>query len=646
MFKKNTNKILATALCTAVMAAFYGAPVMAAEQIIGEKDAFQINVADSEGKAGDSYFKVWNSDGSIMLDIVNTASQKVFSVDTLKGTASVGPYVELSQYGISLYKEEEHNILSNTISLSALDGRIKASAFNGVTLESSSGNIVVGGIDITDIKGEVDRITPIVDSLGQPGSGEGTNTGGIKRDLQTSTTTIEGGVGFNKNGGMTGVTSINDVAFDVSDVGKITLGNNAYDLAGFKTSIEDLTTRVDNLEKTGITGGDNVTVTPPDTTGGAGGTGNNDYVVSLDKEIEVDKITAGEGTIGNVTMAEGNITATGNVSGKTGNIGGVTMEDGKVTATRDVVAGGVSLKGVNDRVGAVGKDVDTIKTDVAELETDVGTIKTDVGTIKTDVDTIKTGFENLGTSVNKLEQSVAGLDSRINRVDDKVNKVGAGAAALAALHPLDFDPDDKLTFAAGVGHYEGETAAALGAFYRPDEKVMFSLGGTVGNGDEMINAGISFALDRTSNVNNSKVAMAKEIVDLKEQVAQLTAVVNQMAALNGMANKQVEMFPDVPENHWAYAYLEKLAQAGIIEGYPDGNFSGDRSMTRYEFATMLCRALEKGIVLDQRVAGEFAAELNRISVDRISGEDNEADKVERVRVVKAAERDNYGSKIK
>lgn len=235
-------------------------------------------------------------------------------------------------------------------------------------------------------------------------------------------------------------------------------------------------------------------------------------------------------------------------------------------------------------------------------------------------------------------------NQNIDKLGGRLDKVGAGAAALAALHPLDFDPDDKLQFSAGVGNYKGETAAALGAFYRPTEKVMFSVAGTMGNGENMVNAGVTFALDRKNNVSNSRVAMAHEIQDLRDQVAALTALVSQIA---GKGNPLLDtvMFPDVPENHWAYDYVESLQKRGIIEGYPDGNFGGDRSMTRYEYAAMLYRALEKGFPVDGRLLKEFEAELGRIRIDRIKGTDADANKVERVRVNDYEDRDDYGSKL-
>ena len=252
------------------------------------------------------------------------------------------------------------------------------------------------------------------------------------------------------------------------------------------------------------------------------------------------------------------------------------------------------------------------------------------------------------TNRNMIEQQgdqINNLNNNVNRLGSRVDKVGAGAAALAALHPTDFDPDTKLSFAAGVGNYKGETAGSIGAFYRPNEKVMLSMGGTVGNGENMVNMGISFALDRTNRVNDSKVAMAKELVDLRKQVADLTVLVMQNNT-KGYSNIDVNrLFPDVAENHWAYEYITSLAKQGIIEGYPDGNFAGDRLMTRYEFAALLYRAMQKGANVDSKLISEFEAELGRIRVDRIQGNDTDTDKIERVRVNTDKNRDHYGSEV-
>ena len=262
-------------------------------------------------------------------------------------------------------------------------------------------------------------------------------------------------------------------------------------------------------------------------------------------------------------------------------------------------------------------------------------------------DTDAVNVAQLKAATEGVENQVVSNTNRINQLGSRVNKVGAGAAALAALHPMDFDPDDKWSFAAGMGNYAGQNAAAIGAFYRPDEKVMFSVGGTVGNGENMVNAGISFALDRTNHVSNSRTALAREVIDLRGQLAVMGAKMAKMEKAFGMLDEtKTKLFPDIPANHWAYEYIAKLAGNGYIKGYPDGNFGGDRLMTRYEFAAMLYRAIENGAALEEKIIKEFEPELGRIRVDRISGEDGDRDKIERVRVNDTkGERDHYGNKI-
>lgn len=241
----------------------------------------------------------------------------------------------------------------------------------------------------------------------------------------------------------------------------------------------------------------------------------------------------------------------------------------------------------------------------------------------------------LDKQVGANTTNITKLGNSIDAMGDRVNRVGAGAAALAALHPLDFDPDDKWDFAAGYGNYKGANAAAIGAYYRPNEDTMFSVGGSFGGGENMVNAGISVKLGQGNHVSTSKVAMAKDMLAMQKRMAEMEAQMAKMqgfiGALTGM-DTQAAMFPDVPENHWAYEYVKGLCEKGIIEGYPDGNFNGNRSMTRYEFAAMLYRALAKGVNLDARAVKEFAPELGRIRVDVISQNKEGQPVIERVRV--------------
>ena len=267
-----------------------------------------------------------------------------------------------------------------------------------------------------------------------------------------------------------------------------------------------------------------------------------------------------------------------------------------------------------------------------------------------------------GGQLWKTNQTINNIGGAVNELGDRMDRVGAGAAALAALHPLDFDPDDKWDVAAGYGNYKDAHAVSVGAFYRPNEDTMFSVGGSFGGGENMVNAGVSVKLGQGNLVSTSRVALAKEVEDLKAIVKAQSAEIKAMrgAMQSGTSVMKDVNFPDVPKDHWAYSYVKSLADRGLLEGYPDGEFKGDRSMTRYEFAAIIYRALQNGAPIDSDMAkaiGEFDPEINRIKdldrtrVDRISGKDNDRHKVERVRVnnesnkEKGDYRDVYGSHI-
>ena len=257
-----------------------------------------------------------------------------------------------------------------------------------------------------------------------------------------------------------------------------------------------------------------------------------------------------------------------------------------------------------------------------------------------------------------INNNITNLNNRVGNVEKRVNKVGAGSAALAALHPLDFNPDDKWTIAAGYGHYHNANSAALGAFYRPNEDTMFSVGGTVGTGETQLNAGVSIRLGKRSPESRSRVAMGREIAELNARLQDMENKYNNLLQIltpHAIDPSKTAEFPDVPRNHWAYQYISQLAGNGILVGYPDGTFKGDVKMTRYEFATMLYRALQNGAPIDdnmKRAMDEFGPELqnirlNHFRVDRISGADNDRHKTERVRVNNEPknQRDVYGSRI-
>lgn len=320
--------------------------------------------------------------------------------------------------------------------------------------------------------------------------------------------------------------------------------------------------------------------------------GGKDYKVSLNKDLNLSSVTTGD------TKMDTN---------------GVTVKD--VSLTKDGLSIGnktyVSDKGLNANDQKV---TNVAAGDISEKSTDAVN----------------------GSQLFATNQQVVQNAQSISKLGNRINKVGAGAAALAALHPLDFDPDDKWDFAAGYGNYNGENAAAIGAYYRPNEDTMFSVGGSFGNGENMVNAGVSLKLGQGNHVSTSKVAMAKEIKDLRKEMEGLKSALLDANAGKKLDTSKLQLFPDVPKNHWAYEYVSTLKGNGVLTGYPDGEFKGDRPMTRYEFATMLYKAMLEGATLSDKILKEFAPELERFTVDTVHQDKDGKPTVERVRTVKAA----------
>ena len=306
--------------------------------------------------------------------------------------------------------------------------------------------------------------------------------------------------------------------------------------------------------------------------------------VKLNENIKVESVTANSVTVGDTSISTN----------------GLTIKDGPSITKTGIDGGKQKVTGV-----AAG--------DISEKSTDAVN----------------------GSQLFATNQQVAQNAQSISKLGNRINKVGAGAAALAALHPLDFDPDDKWDFAAGYGNYNGENAAAIGAYYRPNEDTMFSVGGSFGNGENMVNAGVSLKLGQGNHVSTSKVAMAKEIKDLRKELEGLKSALLDVNAGKKVDTSKLQLFPDVPKNHWAYEYVSTLKGNGVLTGYPDGEFKGDRPMTRYEFATMLYKAMLEGATLSDKILKEFAPELERFTVDTVHQDKDGKPTVERVRTVKA-----------
>ena len=338
------------------------------------------------------------------------------------------------------------------------------------------------------------------------------------------------------------------------------------------------------------------------------------------------------------------------------------------------------LQGLNtvnaNTVNATNVNATTVKTGDSSLTNNGLTIEN--GTAGKPVSVTKDGLDNGGNkivnvapgevSANSTDavngSQLYGLSGRVSKLGTQINRVGASAAALAGLHPLDFDPDDKWDFAASYGNYKGTNAVAIGAYYRPNEDTMVSVGGSFSGGENMLNVGVSWKFSQNNTVSRSRVSVAKDVLGLKQQVEMLTkkleAYESGHAPVPGNGSRHAMVFPDVPENHWAYQYVKALGERGYLQGYPDGEFKGDRTLTRYEYAAIIYRALQNGAPADGNMArsvDEFGSELesirniDRFRVDRVSGGDNDRNKVERVRINDKDDvdqndyRDNYGSRI-
>ena len=463
---------------------------------------------------------------------------------------------------------------------------------------------------------------------------------------------IKDGPSVTKSGIDAGGKKITNVAAGEADTDAVNVSQLKKAAAGATTKVAD---------------GKNTTVTSEDNADGS-----KTYHVNLNDDITLGtdsskqiSIKGSEGTVkaGQVTV---NGTA-GTVNGLTNKTwdpnhitsGQAATEDqlkvvsGQAGKHSSVTAGSnISVTTGTNANGGTEYKVAVVDTPTFKTVTTGNTVMSNSGlTIKNGPSITQTGVDAGGKRITNVAAGKADTDAvnvgqlkqiggAINKVDNRINRVGAGAAALAALHPLDFDPDDKWDFTLGYGNYKDAHSLALGAFYRPNEDTMISVGGSIGGGENMVNAGLSMKLGQGNHVSTSKVAMAKEIKDLRAELENVKGALLKVAdgrPLDSMDMDKMQLFPDVPENHWAYDYVATLAGNGVIVGYPDGQFGGDRMMTRYEMAALIYRAMQNGAAADDRMARalkEFEPELERIRVDTISKHKDGTPDIQRVRVIK------------
>ena len=562
---------------------------------------------------------------------------------------------------------------SKQVSIDGTTGIIKAG--DKVTIDGTTGNIDAGKVKINGKDGTVNGLTNKTWDPNNITSGQAATEDQLKAVDQKITNTSEEltkkGMYFAGNDGE----FHRNLGEKVTIKGEGTKDASQYSGENIKTFADrngnltvkmDRNLKADSLAINGQNGQDGAAIKGGTGKAGVDGTNITRLVIEEKNGTPHDIATLDDG------MKYGG--DTGNVIKKKLNeqvnvIGGIT-DTNKLTTEDNL---GVVSDGNNNLKVRMAKDLKGLNSVTTNTLT-VGDVKIDNSGINAgnkkitnvaagDISANSTDAVN-GGQLWKTNQTINNIGGAVNELGDRMDRVGAGAAALAALHPLDFDPDDKWDVAAGYGNYKDAHAVAVGAFYRPNEDTMFSVGGSFGGGENMVNAGVSVKLGQGNHVSTSKVAMAKEIVDLRDEnkdlKKRLDTMEQKMNSILGILDMgKKKDFPDVPENHWAYEYVATLAGNGILEGYPDGMFSGDRTMTRYEFAAMFYRALKNGAPVDDnmdRAMNEFEPELrqirlDRIRVDRISGKDNDRNKVERVRVnseddkAKNDYRDVYGSHI-
>ena len=500
-----------------------------------------------------------------------------------------------------------------------------------VSISGTNGTIETTGSIATKDKIYADNGAKLAD-VNVTGDTISNDKSSVKLD-KNGTVTINNKVTVDQDGKVSGVAAgdISDTSTDAVNGSQLKATNDRVsqvegDITNIKSDITDIKGDVKNLgdrvtkveqeagKHTKVVNGSNVTVEETDQDG------QKTYKVGLNKDLLLGDIT---GKNVSISGTNGTIETTGSI------------------ATKDKIYAdnGAKLADVNVTGDTISNDKSSVKLDKNGTVTINNKVTVDQdgkvsGVAVGGISATSTDAVN-GSQLFETKQLVAQNAQSINKLGNRINKVGAGAAALAALHPLDFDPDDKWDFAAGYGNYNGENAAAIGAYYRPNEDTMLSVGGSFGNGENMVNAGVSLKLGQGNHVSTSNVAMAKEIKDLRKEMEGLKSALLDANAGKKLDTSKLQLFPDVPKNHWAYEYVSTLKGNGVLTGYPDGEFKGDRPMTRYEFATMLYKAMLEGATLSDRILKEFAPELERFTVDTVHQDKDGKPTVERVRTVKA-----------
>ena len=543
---------------------------------------------------------------------------------TIKGEQAV-----VVGYNNKMTTADQEQLIFGSNSVTSSQGSIVVGTHGQATAVDA---VVLGNNTIADIQNSVAIGANSVTEL-QVGT---TNIKDNTTDIRFSNSTYAGSnpdsvVSFGTNGraGAGGVTSYTRQLQNLA-AGRVSAtstdginGSQLYDVA------------LEAQKYNTMANGANTTVTSTDNA-----FGRKEFKVNVNKDLmDMNSVNFGANTDPkhSVTNKDGMITFDGDKDTKY-SANGMTIEDRNNLDTASYNLDGM----VAD---SNGKHVEFTTTNISAGDQQIHNVT--AGTAGTDA----VNVSQLNSAVSNISSHYDALTNKVNKNHNEAKRGIAGTAALAALHPLDFDPDHKLDVMAGYGHFHNANSVALGMAYRPNEDLMFTVGSTVGNGDTVINAGISYKVGAKSDVSRSKVSVAKDVADMKREMeaikaqnAKITAILNAVLGAD-LPQDQTNMFPDVPANHWAYEAVNDMAKRGLVIGYEDGQFKGDRTMTRYEFAMIVERAIQKAKELntsiDGRLVDEFKPELLRFEIQK----NGSLERVHTLKSNKEIQRDSYGTII-
>ena len=583
------------------------------------------------------------------------------------------------------------NTASNVQHLTAIGSKNTVSDANNTVIVGDNRKVTGANNSVIIGSSDAETTTTVNDAVAIGHNTEVSAEGGVALGSKSKATVAAGAAGYDISTkaastdtsstwkATASAVSVGDVANDVTrQITSVAAGTNDTDAVNVaqlkKVETKISTVEADAKKHTTVVAGDNTTVTA-----GTNANGGAEYKVAVNKDLEemnsvnfgkatddvrarIDKDSArffnGSENIG-VTPNGIQIENTDTLEQATFTKSGMYASEGSNTVyytTNGISAGDQIIKNVKAGVA----DTDAVNVSQLKRVQDQIAASTSVTTVTAGdhikvtptvngnthdykvslADDIADQITNNTTNINKNTNDIKNIKGDLSKIDKRVDKSVAGAAALAALHPLDFDPDAKWDFAAGYGHYRSGDAAAIGAFYRPNEDVQLSVGSTVGSDETVFNAGLSVKVGAHSGVSRSRVAIGKEVLALKKTVAEQNAQIQKLTTLlNGVAGTKMKadhttLFPDIPTNHWAYEAVSDLSRRGLVEGYPDGTFGGDRMLTRYEFAQIVYRAIQDGVTVNDRLVTEFSPEMALFRVDTVAKNAKGEPTIERVRVNK------------